>query len=134
MLADSLPALLALGGGVVRMGRMGNVIGPRHPNEPHWYLAALGTDPARHGQGVGSALLAPILARCDAEGVPAYLETQNEANVAFYGKRGFQVREEVDVAGMPKLWLLWREPATSRSQEEPREEPHQEPREEPAEG
>src|ERR1700683_155454 len=28
-----------------------------HPKEPHWYLATLGTEPARQGTGRGSALL-----------------------------------------------------------------------------
>ena len=33
-----------------------------HPTEPsHWYLAILGTDPSAQGQGLGSAMLAPIL-------------------------------------------------------------------------
>ena len=33
---------------------------------PHWYLAVLGTDPPAQGQGLGSAVLAPVLEQCDA--------------------------------------------------------------------
>ena len=34
-----------------------------HPTEPpHWYLAILGTDPSAQGHGLGSAMMAPILA------------------------------------------------------------------------
>ena len=47
----------------------------QHPRELHWYLAVLGTEPASQGKGIGSALIAPVLARCDEDGVPAYLES-----------------------------------------------------------
>ena len=64
-----------------------------HPHEPHWYLAVLGTDPSFQRTGAGTALLEPVLARVDAEGLPAYLETQKEANLAWYGRFGFDVVE-----------------------------------------
>jgi len=53
------------------------------PPEPHWYLAVLGTDPPRQRQGIGSALLQPVLARCDAEGARASLESSKGSNVPF---------------------------------------------------
>ena len=62
--------------------------------EPHWYLSTLGVDPPRQGQGVGSALLRPVLARADAAGLPCYLETDKARNVPFYQKHGFEVVEE----------------------------------------
>jgi GNAT superfamily N-acetyltransferase len=41
----------------------------RHPHDPsHWYLFILGTEQAAQGQGLGSALLAHMLARVDAAG------------------------------------------------------------------
>lgn len=46
--------------------------------ERHWYLMILGVDPPRQGQGVGGALIQPILARADAEGLPCYLETKQD--------------------------------------------------------
>jgi len=58
---------------------------------PHWYLWALGVEPDCQGRGIGSRLIQPVLTRADKEGVPCYLETQTEANVAFYQKRGFEV-------------------------------------------
>ncbi len=56
----------------------------RHPPDPpHWYLFILGTEPAAQGQGLASALLAHMLARVDAEGMPAYLESSKDlADVA----------------------------------------------------
>jgi GNAT superfamily N-acetyltransferase len=63
----------------------------RHPhNPPHWYLFILGTDPAAQGQGLGSALLSDMLARVDANGMPAYLESSNERNIALYGRHGLR--------------------------------------------
>jgi ribosomal protein S18 acetylase RimI-like enzyme len=61
----------------------------------------LGTDPAQQKQGIGSALLAPMLARCDAERLPAYLESSKPTNVPFYQRHGFEVVQEIDVAGVP---------------------------------
>ena len=82
-----------------------------HPNEPHWYLATLGTVPERQGQGVGAALLQPVLALADEEGMPAYLESSKERNVPFYSRFGFEVVEELhSKVGSPPLWRMWREP------------------------
>ncbi|MDQ1437443.1 MAG: hypothetical protein QOK43_1072 [Acidimicrobiaceae bacterium] len=83
----------------------------RHPRAPHYYLATLGTHPSHQGQGVGSALLQPVLDRCDREGLPAYLESSKERNVPFYARHGFAVTEELALpGGGPPLWLMWREP------------------------
>lgn len=78
---------------------------------PHWYLWALGVDPDAQGQGIGGALLRPVLERADADGVPCYLETQTEANVAFYRKRGFEtvLEEREPVGGLP-VWFMVRSP------------------------
>jgi GNAT superfamily N-acetyltransferase len=82
-----------------------------HPEEPHWYLQGLGTDPPRQGQGLASAALGPVLARCDAEGVPAYLESTKERNIGFYEQHGFAVVgcAQIPLDG-PPLWLMWRAP------------------------
>jgi ribosomal protein S18 acetylase RimI-like enzyme len=85
-------------------------IDAHHPQEPHLYLSVLGTDPSAQGRGIGSALLTPALAQCDADGVPAYLESSKERNVAFYARHGFRVTEELDLPRGPRMWLMWREP------------------------
>lgn len=98
--------------GMLRMGLHERHLGTHHPREGHWYLATLATDPAFQGQGMGSALVELVLERCDEEGFPAYLETQNESNVAFYRARGFSVVGKLDFGShAPPVWLLWREPA-----------------------
>jgi ribosomal protein S18 acetylase RimI-like enzyme len=82
----------------------------RHPlDPPHWYLFILGTGQAAQGQGLGSALLAHMLARIDADGMPAYLESSNERNRALYGRHGFEVTAEVVIPSGPRIWPMWRE-------------------------
>ncbi len=82
----------------------------RHPAEPHWYLAVLGTVPERQSQGIASALLEPVLDTCDRDRVPAYLETAKERNIRFYERHGFRVTERLTLPEGPPVWLMWREP------------------------
>jgi ribosomal protein S18 acetylase RimI-like enzyme len=83
-----------------------------HPERPHWYLSGIGTDPPVQGTGVGGELLRSRLARCDADRLPAYLESSKERNVPFYERHGFRVTGEVTIpGGGPTLWLMWRNPA-----------------------
>jgi GNAT superfamily N-acetyltransferase len=85
-----------------------------HPREPHWYLSLLATDPTAQGKGIGSALLAPVLARCDDQEMIAYTETQKEANVPWYARAGFTVAHEVRLPETPPIWCLKREPRVGR--------------------
>lgn len=83
----------------------------KHPKTPsHWYLAVLGTDPAAQGQGLGSAVLAPVLERCDADGMAAYLESSKESNISFYARHGFRVTGEIRLPKGPTMWPMWRDP------------------------
>ena len=85
----------------------------RHPHDPpHWYLFILGTEPTAQGRGLSSALLDHMLARVDADGMPAYLESSSERNLALYGRHGFEVTDEVAISGGPRIWPMWREPRT----------------------
>jgi ribosomal protein S18 acetylase RimI-like enzyme len=82
-----------------------------HPQEPpHWYLAVLGTEPAAQGQGLGSAVIAPVLEQCDSDGVAAYLESSKERNIAFYARHGFRVTRELHLPRGPTMWAMWRDP------------------------
>jgi GNAT superfamily N-acetyltransferase len=113
-----LPTLLRIGPQLVRVLGTRTPIGlygltrveARHPQGPHWYLAILGTDPDHQGRGLASAALAPVLARCDVEGTPAYLETATPENVPFYEHHGFEVTGEVTLPLGPYLWLMTRPP------------------------
>jgi ribosomal protein S18 acetylase RimI-like enzyme len=82
-----------------------------HPRAPaHYYLTVLGTEPAAQGGGLGSAVLRPVLERCDADEVGAYLESSKERNVDFYVRHGFRVVEEIRLLRGPKMWKMWRDP------------------------
>jgi GNAT superfamily N-acetyltransferase len=81
-----------------------------HPRDPHFYLAVLGTRPDRQGHGLGSALMEPVLSRCDAEGIGAYLESSKESNVPFYRRHGFEVVGDINLPGGPTIWPMWRDP------------------------
>ncbi|MGO4443599.1 GNAT family N-acetyltransferase [Mycobacterium sp. 2YAF39] len=82
-----------------------------HPEEPHWYLMLIGSDPSVRGAGFGQALMRSRLDRCDAERVPAYLENSNPKNEAYYLRFGFEVIGEITLPDDgPSLWPMWREP------------------------
>jgi ribosomal protein S18 acetylase RimI-like enzyme len=82
-----------------------------HPEAPHYYLPFAGVLPERQGQGIGTALLRPVLDRCDAERVAAYLEATTPRNRELYARNGFEVTEEFTLGdGSPPLWRMWRAP------------------------
>ncbi len=83
-----------------------------HPTDrPHAYLWFLGVTPEAQGHGVGSRLLQHASARLDANGEPAYLETQTERNVALYRRHGFEVISEHRCrSDAPMMWSMWRDP------------------------
>lgn len=97
-----------------RFVQLMNMFEPLHKRDAppqHWYLMTLGVDPPRQGQGVGSGLIAPVLARADADRLACYLETMKEQNLAFYRKHGFEVVVEDAVPnGGPRYWTMLREP------------------------
>lgn len=85
-----------------------------HPQAPaHFYLATLGVTPEAQGRGLGSRLLQPVLEVCDADGVPAYLESSKESNIAFYSRHGFRVTREIALPRGPTIFAMWREPLTA---------------------
>jgi GNAT superfamily N-acetyltransferase len=77
----------------------------------HWYLLYIGVEPGRQGQGIGTALLRPVLEDCDRTGTPAYLEASCEGNRALYARHGFIERDPLPLpGGGPTMFPMWREP------------------------
>lgn len=108
------PQLARAFGGRLRAGKeLVDLMSAVHPDEPHWYLATIGTDPDRRGHGFGQALLRSRLERCDRDGIPAYLESSKRVNIAYYERFGFEVTGIVSVPGGPDLWPMWRTPRSS---------------------
>lgn len=79
-----------------------------HPEEPHWYLAIIGVDTAHQGKGIGAQLMQGALERCDEEGLIAYLESTNPANISLYERHGFQVVGEIQIADAPVITPMLR--------------------------
>jgi ribosomal protein S18 acetylase RimI-like enzyme len=77
---------------------------------PCWYLFLLGVEPSCQRRGLGGELMRPILERADTDHVACYLETENQRNVAFYRKHGFEVivnGEEAGASGV-RFWTFSR--------------------------
>jgi len=72
------------------------------------YLWILGVDPDFRGRGHGGATIGIGLARTDAKGKAAYLETYKERNLAFYGRHGFEVVTAERPPEGPPFWTLLR--------------------------
>jgi GNAT superfamily N-acetyltransferase len=107
-----MPGLMwAMRSRALAMGQVIELMEANHPEEPHWYLMLIGTDPSVRGASFGQTLMRSRLDRCDTEGVPAYLENSNPTNEAFYLRFGFDVTGEIQLPdGGPKLWPMWRQP------------------------
>jgi ribosomal protein S18 acetylase RimI-like enzyme len=107
-----LPGVVRAFRGRLAAGRaVTDLMKANHPEEPHWYLAIIGSDPSIRGKGFGHALMQSRLDRCDAEYAPAYLESSNPVNIPYYERFGFEVTGEIKLPeGGPSLWPMWRAP------------------------
>jgi GNAT superfamily N-acetyltransferase len=76
----------------------------------HWYIWALGVDPARQGRGFGGHLVQTVLWQAKAQGIPCYLDTENPRNAPFYRQFGFRQVSEHPIAGSDvRLYsMLWK--------------------------
>jgi GNAT superfamily N-acetyltransferase len=99
--------IFGVGGAMQVMGTM-DIIEKRHPHEPHYYLQAIGTDPAKQGKGYGGVVIRRQLSIADAAGMPAYLESSKAANIPIYKSFGFEVTGEIKLPDGPTLWPMWR--------------------------
>jgi len=83
-----------------------------HPHDSeHHYLSLLATRTRHRGHGYGMRLLGENLARLDAEGAAAYLESTNPANVRRYQAAGFELMSSYELAdGGPPVDQMWRAP------------------------
>ncbi|MCW2495472.1 GNAT family N-acetyltransferase [Jatrophihabitans sp.] len=106
------PALVAaLRGRWFRGGRLLGEIERHHPHTEHYYFPYIGVSPTAQGRGLGTASMRPALDRCDAEGLPAYLEASNPRCAKLYERLGFETLREIRPLGAPPLQLMLRPPS-----------------------
>ncbi|MDX2732499.1 MULTISPECIES: GNAT family N-acetyltransferase [Streptomyces] len=91
---------------------VGRLTGAIHPHDrAHEYLLMIGVSPDRQGEGIGAALIADVLERCDRDGVPAYLEASSARSRRLYERLGFAfMGATVELPDGPSMWPMWREP------------------------
>jgi GNAT superfamily N-acetyltransferase len=83
----------------------------QHPHEPaSYYLSLWATHASARGTGLGTGLIRHDLARLDALGMPAYLESSNAANDGLYAHLGFELHGRISVPGGPPVTTMWRDP------------------------
>lgn len=83
----------------------------RLARHPHWYLVALGVESSRRESAVREALIEPVLARADSDGLPCYVETFHEPNLPFYKEQGFRIEGSGRIPGCGlEFWAMIRAP------------------------
>lgn len=95
-----------------RVELIGRLTADIHPaGRAHEYLWMIGVAPEHQGQGLGTALIASVLDRCDREGLSAYLEASSARSRALYERLGFHATgPALDLPAGPQMWPMWREP------------------------
>ena len=109
-LAELVPLASAIGPAFGRALAVSSAIERHMPRDiTFWYLHIAGCDPVHQGKGLGSSAIRAGLARADAEGLPAYLETATETNLGLYQRLGFRVTGEWRVGKLgPIFWSMLR--------------------------
>lgn len=80
-----------------------------HPPFDHWYLPWFGVDASAQGHGLGHALMEHCLQRVDGDRLPAYLESPNPWNIAFYERFGFRVIGAARHGSCPPVTFMLRD-------------------------
>jgi GNAT superfamily N-acetyltransferase len=93
-----------------RLAGYNDAVAAVSPAEIYWYLGVLATHPQRQREGLGTALLTPILDEADRLGIACCLETSTAHNRRFYERRGFRRATEIVLPAGPPTWWLRRAP------------------------
>ena len=80
-------------------------------NREFLYLFIIGVATGHQGRGFGGKMLRHLIKQSEALGMPIYLETETEQNVAMYEKFGFKVLKKsiLPVIDQP-MWEMLRDP------------------------
>lgn len=86
----------------------------QNEKQPYWYLFALGVSKDYQRQGIGSALIKPILERASCDDLACHLLTNTEEAVNFYQSNGFEVIKKfetpVTLEKTVTYWTMKKEP------------------------
>jgi GNAT superfamily N-acetyltransferase len=92
-----------------RFGQYGELTEKYAVAEPHFYLIAIGVDPAEQGKGYGRLLLDDVqrLSESHPTSTGVALDTETHSNLALYQHCGYQITAQSDLDGLP-IWFLFR--------------------------
>lgn len=95
-----------------RVEQIARLTAATHPKDrAHEYLMMIAVAPSARGRGVGAALIANTLDRCDRDGLPAYLEASSLRSRGLYERLGYTfLGTPVELPGGPHMYPMWREP------------------------
>jgi GNAT superfamily N-acetyltransferase len=106
-----VPALALAGlSAAIRGARAGATMQRAHFHEPHLYFSQLSVDPSAQRSGIGSVLMARVIADADGVALPVYAETGKPEVVAFLRSFGFVEIGRVELPRGVPLWLMLRPP------------------------
>jgi ribosomal protein S18 acetylase RimI-like enzyme len=110
MVRHAFPLIGAFGTALGRAITIADAIDAHQPKGlKYWYLHYAGVRPAHQGKGWGGAAIRAGIARAEADGVPAFLETATPGNVGLYQSLGFRIVDEWDAPkGGPHFWSMQR--------------------------
>jgi len=78
---------------------------------PYIQLSPIGVTPDEQGKGLGTKLILPMMKKLDDDNLKCFLETQEERNVAYYQRFGFEIAKETIIPGLNlQNWVMIREP------------------------
>ena len=90
-----------------RYGQFWDWLATHLPSEPCWFMDLVAVHPTARSRGLGSQLVEHGLSLAQADGLPAFLETAQLANVSYYERFGFGVvGEEQAPDGGPTIWFM----------------------------
>jgi len=106
---DKILALIFARSAAQRLFRFRSIWSQHDLKRPHWHIDPLGVLPERQGQGIGSQLMTYFIEYVDKQNAEAYFETDQEKNVRFYERFGFQVIDKEPIFSVTN-WFLHRPP------------------------
>ncbi len=97
-----------------RRGQAANRLRHRDCPADHFYLPAIGGDPAAQSRGLGSSLVQPVLELADRRSAGCFLQTATIDNVSWYERFGFEIVDHYrPTSTWPPVWAMWRDPTTA---------------------